>query len=740
MNLKSKIWVLVLVAICNTSTLFAQQLNVHIVAKDDAEPIALATVILNCAKVKIPHVATDAGLVQLPAEATNCVATISSVGYEQLIVSLQNYKDGDSIFCTRKNASIPEVVITGQPQKIAAEKSIYKVFTINERAIKQQAALTLADVMSNELGFYKQNDNLLGSATNLMGIGGQNIKVLINGAVVNGRENGNIDLNQINVTNAERIEVVKGPMSVLYGTDALGGVINIITKNAKNKHSLTLNNYAESINKINTGLEYSKQYKQHGFYINANRNFFGGYLFSDNFKRATLWKPKVQYTADANYTLQLKKGKITYSPNYMWERITDRGTPIIDPFSASVLDQEITTSRMAHMVNAELAVDSTTKISFNNSISRYHRMRNTISKDLASEDGIRDVIIRGVDTNRFTDYNFRSIGNSIITKTTSLMYGYDVNAQTSSSSKLLNRAQAMTDYAVYGSVAMQLSKAVQMQPSIRLSYNTKYYVPAVPSINFKIDLPRKAILRASYARGFRAPSLKELFLDFVDINHNIKGNVNLKPEYATHMQATMEWVFWQKGNNKLQTVYAAYYNDINNQIALGLKTNTASEYIYVNIGSFKNFAQDVRLNYISKKWNTQFGASVNNIIKRDSLKAFTTWEMMCRANYLVGKYNTGLNVVYRFVSSQPIISISSLDAGGFSSAYLPQQHLADMNITQNFLKDRLNVQLGVRNLFAISTLAIQGNTSGGIHNHGTSQFVSPGRSAFVGLRWTLLKQ
>jgi outer membrane receptor for ferrienterochelin and colicins len=733
-----KIWSLTLIAICSLSNIFAQQINLNIVAKDDAKPIALATVLLNCGKTKVPFIANSNGEVSIPNADIRCKAIVSSVGYEPQSISLQNLKSGDSIFCIRKNIAVPEVIITGQPQKIAAEKSIYKVFTISEKNIKQQAAITLADVMSNELGFYRQNDNLLGSATNLMGIGGQNIKVLVNGAVVNGRENGNIDLNQINVTNAERIEVVKGPMSVLYGTDALGGVINVITKGAKKKHSATINSYAESINKLNTGLEYSKQYKQHGFYVNANRNFFGGYIFSDSFDRATLWKPKVQYTADANYTLQLRKGKITYSPNYMWERIIDKGTPRVDPFSANVLDQEITTNRLAHVLNAELAVDSTTKISFNNSISRYYRMRNTVTRDLATEDGINNPVFRGVDTNRFTDYNFRSIGNTVLTKDASIMYGYDVNAQTAISTKLLNTNQAMTDYALYGSVAMQLSKALQLQPSIRLSYNTKYYVPAVPSINVKLDLPRKAILRASYARGFRAPSLKELYLDFVDVNHNVKGNVNLKPENATHMQATMEWIFWQNGNSKLQTVYAAYYNDITNQIALGLKANSTSEYIYINIGRFRNVAQDIRLNYLSKRWNTQFGASVNNIVRRDSLKPFTTWEMMARANYLVGKYNTGINFVYRYVSSQPIISVSSIDAGGFSNAFLPQQHLADVNITQNFLKERLNVQIGVRNLFAVSTLAIQGNTTSGIHNHGSNQLVSPGRSGFVGLRWSVL--
>ena len=64
----------------------------------------------------------------------------------------------------------------------------------------------------------------------VQGLSGENVKILIDGVPVVGRLNGNVDLSQINLTNIERVEIVEGPLSVNYGTNALAGTINLITK------------------------------------------------------------------------------------------------------------------------------------------------------------------------------------------------------------------------------------------------------------------------------------------------------------------------------------------------------------------------------------------------------------------------------------------------------------------------------------------------------------------------------
>ena len=63
----------------------------------------------------------------------------------------------------------------------------------------------------------------------------ENVKIMVDGIPIIGRLDGNIDLGQINLDNIERVEIIEGPMSVSYGSDALGGVINLITKKSQVK-------------------------------------------------------------------------------------------------------------------------------------------------------------------------------------------------------------------------------------------------------------------------------------------------------------------------------------------------------------------------------------------------------------------------------------------------------------------------------------------------------------------------
>jgi outer membrane receptor for ferrienterochelin and colicins len=255
----------------------AQQdfLYFKIQAEDNQEPIAIAKVNAYCAN-KFTQFSSDSnGNVTVPMAFKNCMFSLEAAGYD----TKYNIEVGATKFITivleRRNTQLQDIVVTGQAKHVLAEKSIYKINVINAATLRQQAANNLGDALATQNNFFKQNDNILGSSINMQGIGGQNIKILLNGVPMNGRENGNIDISQINVANVERIEIIKGPMSVLYGTDALGGVINIITKTNTDNKRLELQAYAESNNKINNNISFGMAKKRHSFSTNIARNFFG---------------------------------------------------------------------------------------------------------------------------------------------------------------------------------------------------------------------------------------------------------------------------------------------------------------------------------------------------------------------------------------------------------------------------------------------------------------------------------
>src|SRR6187402_1148224 len=126
-----------------------------------------------------------------------------------------------------------------------------QVRDISKERIQKQAATKLQDVLNTELNIrFSQDLATGGSNMSMMGLGGQNVKILLDGVPMVGRQgtSNEINVNQIDINAIERIEIIEGPMSVVYGADALAGVINIITKKPKKeKLAVTARLHEESI-------------------------------------------------------------------------------------------------------------------------------------------------------------------------------------------------------------------------------------------------------------------------------------------------------------------------------------------------------------------------------------------------------------------------------------------------------------------------------------------------------------
>ena len=138
----------------------------------------------------------------------------------------------DSVTFSR---SLIELVITGNYKPTGIDKSVLPTRNITLEKLAPLGLQNVADVLKYQANIRIQQDPLLGSGMSMQGISGENVKILIDGVPVIGRQNGNIDLSQLNIYNVERIEVVEGPLSVQYGTNALAGTINIITKKTPKK-------------------------------------------------------------------------------------------------------------------------------------------------------------------------------------------------------------------------------------------------------------------------------------------------------------------------------------------------------------------------------------------------------------------------------------------------------------------------------------------------------------------------
>ncbi|MCC6769475.1 MAG: TonB-dependent receptor plug domain-containing protein, partial [Bacteroidia bacterium] len=199
---------------------------------------------------------------------------------------------------------IDTVVVTAQYAPGSVENAVHKVKVIGQEKIESMGAQNLRDVLSNEMNIRLSQDNILGSNMSIQGISGQNVKIMVDGVPVSGRLNGSIDLSQINLYNVERIEIVDGPLSVNYGTDALAGTVNIITKKGQaRKFSFSNELYYESIGQYNANARLGLRKGRTVLALSGGRNFFDGWrnndpLFYYNLNpvadstRHADWKPK----------------------------------------------------------------------------------------------------------------------------------------------------------------------------------------------------------------------------------------------------------------------------------------------------------------------------------------------------------------------------------------------------------------------------------------------------------------
>ncbi|MBQ2586361.1 MAG: TonB-dependent receptor plug domain-containing protein, partial [Bacteroidaceae bacterium] len=137
----------------------------------------------------------------------------------------QTQKDSDT-----KSLHLDEVVVTGTGTEHLLKNAPVQTEVISGKALKNFAGKSVEDMLGMLTASFDFNEGDMGSQMQMNGLGNSYILVLIDGKRIHGDVGGENDLGLIDPNNIEKIEIVKGASSALYGSDAIAGVVNIITK------------------------------------------------------------------------------------------------------------------------------------------------------------------------------------------------------------------------------------------------------------------------------------------------------------------------------------------------------------------------------------------------------------------------------------------------------------------------------------------------------------------------------
>jgi outer membrane receptor for ferrienterochelin and colicins len=651
---------------------------------------------------------------------------------------------------TTVSKTLSDVIITGQYQPQSLKNSVYQVKTINKERIKLSGATNVQQVLNTQLGFRFSNDNILGTDVQINGMSGRNVKILLDGVPVLDRFDQRASLSQIDINTIERIEIIEGPMAVSFGTDAMAGVINIITKkNNKNNLSVTAKLQEETAGKEYYALSYKGMHTQNvGISFNKNNwnissggthNGFEGFG-GDAFGRNKSWLPKEQFLGNAKIGYAKGKVDIYYRLDAMTELLKDRNNINFD--NARSKDQYYTTNRFMHQVQSNVRFNE--KVQLNSILAYTDFKRNTVTKDVNFENNTFTLGTGDAEQDISTLTSF-SIKNTVQYKAAaniSLQAGIDINHEKASGDRIVG-APSINDYGFFISTEYKPTSKINIRPGFRIISNSLYKAPPIiPSVNAKFVLNKNIDVRLSYGMGFRAPVLRELYFSFVDVNHNIVGNTNLKAEVSNNINASLSYSIINKKSIKINTVVGTFYNVFDNQIELLLSKTVSTQYTYYNFNKVKTTGVNIENKITAKNIEANIGIAYiararyfeADIYKNDNRNFLWTPEVNTSIIYNVPSIKTTCSFFYKFVGAKPDFSDEPRETpAGYYLTQTNAYHLADFTIT-TLANKLLTINAGVKNLFDVTN--VQSNTIGNTnlaHNGDGPLSVSYGRSYFVGL-------
>lgn len=647
---------------------------------------------------------------------------------------------------------LDEVVVTGQYEPQSANRSVYKVRTISMEKIQARGAVRLQDVLNTELNIrFSQDLALGGSNISMQGLAGQNVKVLIDGVPMVGRQgtSNEININQINVNSIERIEIVEGPMSVVYGADALAGVINIITKKStEGKFDLTAKIHEETVGSAYGWKEGIHNESVGGGYSWNNmrvrgdfaRNYFGGYQGSAN-GRDKQWHPKTQYLGSGLVGYTKENTNLYYRLDYLNEDIYNPGE-----FQGNeAIDQNYITNRFMHQLQGGSTLSDRMQLTGALAVTNFARETQTSTVNETTGDR-RLALGAGLqDLTKFNGVTVRSTLQYKINDNLSFQPGLDLNYETGEGGRMKEGSNAIGDYAIFVSGEWKMSRAIQLRPGVRFVHNSIYDAPpAIPSLNAKIKVSNKQDVRVSYGRGFRAPSLRELYFDFFDASHAIEGNPDLEAELSHSFNGSWNLNVIDADSKKLTTTVGGFYNTVDNMIGYGQKPANTLITTYINIDKYKTKGLTWNNTWTTKRWDVAAGVAYtgrfNQLYESVSDLEEFAWspEVTSSIGYKIPGKGLSFSLYYKYTGKTPYYEFVTVDGTQvIQLATISAYQWADFTVQKHVFK-HVTLNSGVRNLFNITNINNTA-TSAGVHTSGGSRPVGYGRSYFLSISYSINK-
>ncbi len=643
---------------------------------------------------------------------------------------------------------LEEMVVTAQLKPTHYKNAIHKVEVVDRAQIEARAAMSLEEVLQTSSSLRLNQDPVLGTQIQMRGMDAAHVAILIDGVPVIGRLDGAIDISQLPTFNIERIEIVEGPMSNIYGSNAAGGVINIITQKAKTEQlSAQVRHQEESIGARNT--EASLAFRQKRFWAQFSGRYFDFQQFpvdsmrivekitnpdSSTFIQTRYpWNPKEQYNASAkmgmNWGTQ-NEYALTLGTQMNWEEVSDYGAIRRPQFRPYAQDQFFQTERFNLDATFLAKLAQGTQIEWTLAANRFDRI--VTEKRFDQESRTYDPLLQQSDRTLLDNYFSRLHLTGNWGDRIQWGAGGTFNHEWGRGGRILDVRRSdslsavMTEVGLYNQWDVELSRGLELSASFRWNMHSEYTPQWTPSIQLKYDINPHWKARASYAQGYRNPSLKERYIEFIDINHHILGGADLTSEKTHDIQASISYA-----RQHWELSMGTFSSRILNQIQL-VEFETL-KYRYQNIDTYETFGLQIDGGWKNEHWDIQTAInwtfvelSVDHVAQEIQAPV---WDLNQQINYREPFSQILCSVNYQIQGNTPAFREVE---GELLSVRFPAIHLLDLSLGKTFWQDHIHIQTGIKNILGITAMNIPAS-GGSAHAGNGRRMVDQGRSYFISL-------
>ena len=463
-----------------------------------------------------------------------------------------------------------EVVVTGTKTERRLKDTPVITEVITRSEIEATGAENIGEVLEHRVGIVVDRD-AHGDGVQLQGLDSDYILILLDGEPQVGRIAGKLDLARIAVENVERIEIVKGASSALFGSAAMGGVINVITRKASSPFAAQFTNTFETHNTIDSrsAVELKRDKFNALLTLAANRR---SPVDLDESDLTTTIDGYKNWTHSARSEYQLtSKSTLLFSGQYFAQK--QEG---VSETEGVVFDRLGDIDNFSGSVGTGYQLGSRSKLTGKIYATRYRDESTVIDRGTsltASSNVTVQNLIKG-------EAQF----DTALGSKNQLTVGAELIFENLESQRITGGEKDVTTDSLFFQNEFRPIANLALVLGGRLDYHSEFGTYFSPKLSGMYRVTRDVTIRTSYGQGFRAPDFKDLYLDFSNptSGYQVLGNPALQPESSGNWNLGVEYQF----KSSLLGRVHLYRNNLHNLIEaerIGESVLGGSKFQYFNV-------------------------------------------------------------------------------------------------------------------------------------------------------------